>query len=266
MSPISTRRLPVLASISESLLFGASHARTLLILALPFLVLQYVLLQFTKPSADYLPLLMWQYWAVVGISMLTGVVVAVSVHRQFLQSPERQVPLRWGAAETRYALGLLKLTLILVIPTVLYVLVVVGALTAVFSNWNIESFSVEQPLLALPIIWLGMLPLWYLWVRMTLILPSAAVNLQPAVSLSESMDLTSGNGWRLVAVTAAPLLAFGMLDVLFQVTVPTVVYWWCQPLIVSVNTVLGVILVSVSFKHLNSQRYLNTEPEDAVAA
>lgn len=268
MSSAPTRRLPVFALITESLRYSVSHARALLILALPFLVVQYLLLQFTKPSTDYLPILSWQYWVVVGIALLAGIVVAVSVHRQFLQSPDRQMPLRWGKAETRYAWGLLKLALIMIIPTVLYILVVVGILAAVFSNWNIQSFSVEQPLLALPLIWLGMSPLWYLWARMTLILPSAAINQQPAVTLSGSMALTRGNGWRMVAVTAVPLLALGMLDILIQMSLPTIVYWWLQPLFVSVHSVLGVVLVSVSFKQLYDERYLNAEPEnnDVVAA
>lgn len=266
MSSAPTRRLPVFASITESLRFSVSHARALLILALPFLVVQYVLLQFTKPSTEYLPVLSWQYWVVVGISLLAGVVVAVSVHRQFLQSPDRQMPLRWGRAETQYAWSILKLVLIMIFPAFLYVLVVVGIFAAAFSNWNVGTFSVEQPLLALPLIWLAMLPLWYLWARMTLILPSAAINQQPAVSLSDSMELTSGNGWRMVALTAMPLLALGMLDILIQMSLPTVVYWWLQPLIVSVHSVFGVILVSVSFKQLYDERSLSVESNETVIA
>lgn len=262
MSSVPARRLPVFSLITDSLRYSVSHARALLILALPFLVVQYGLLQFTKPTTEYLPVLSWQYWVVVGVALLAGVVVAVSVHRQFLQSPDRQMPLRWGKAETRYAWGLLKLTLVMIVPSVLYALVLVGILAAVFSNWNIESFGVEQPLLALPLIWLMMLPMLYLWARMTLILPSAAISQQPSVTLSGSMALTKGNGWRMVAVTVAPLLAFGMLDILIQMSLPTVVYWWLQPLIVSVNTVLGVVLVSVSFKQLYDERQLNAESDE----
>lgn len=262
MSSVPARRLPVFALITDSLRYSVSHARALLILALPFLVVQYGLLQFTKPTTEYLPVLSWQYWVVVGVALLAGVVVAVSVHRQFLQSPDRQMPLRWGKAETSYAWGLFKLTLVMIIPTFLYVLVIVVFLTTVFSNWNIESFSVEQPLLALPLIWLAISPLWYLWARMALILPSAAIRQQPAVHLSDSMELTSGNGWRMVAVTMLPLLALGMLDLLIQVSLPAVAYWWLQPLIVTVNTVLGVVLVSVSFKQLYDERHLNTESDN----
>ncbi|WP_028669152.1 hypothetical protein [Saccharospirillum impatiens] len=250
MPAAANPRLPVVASITQSLGYCIDRARTLLVLVLPFLVLQYVLVQFTKPSFEYLPILMWQYWLVVGISLLMGVVVAVSIHRQFLQSPERQMPIRWGRAETRYAWAMLKLTLILILPVVFYVLIVVGLLAAAFSNWNIETFSVEQPLLALPVIWFCVLPIWYLWVRMTLVLPSAAIDQQPAVGISDSMELTSGNGWRMVAVTAGPLFAGGMLDTLLQVSIPPAIYWWLQPLLTCAMTVLGVVLVSVSFKQL----------------
>ena len=131
-----------------------------------------------------------------------------------------------------------------------------------YTRQEIINGALLNKKLALPLIWLMMLPMLYLWARMTLILPSAAISQQPSVTLSGSMALTKGNGWRMVAVTVAPLLAFGMLDILIQMSLPAVVYWWLQPLIVSVNTVLGVVLVSVSFKQLYDERQLNAESDE----
>ena len=138
-----------------------------------------------------------------GVSIFLYVAFAVAWHRKVLLSTEISTvvkTLRWGARQWRYLLMWLTVSVIAPAPVIALILLA----TALAGQ---EGLGLVPPVLVAAI-----LTTLFIYGRIVLLLPGAAVD-RP-LSIPASWSLTTGNGWRMVGIAFLPLLPVALVKLL----------------------------------------------------
>ena len=138
-----------------------------------------------------------------GVSIFLYVAFAVAWHRKVLLSTKISTVgknLRWGARQWRYLLLWLTVSVIAPAPVIALILLA----TAFVGQ--------EELILVPPVLVAAILTTLFIYGRIVLLLPGAAVD-RP-LSIATSWSLTTGNGWRMMGIVFLPLLPVALVKLL----------------------------------------------------
>ena len=133
------------------------------------------------------------YWAFTAM-------FAVSIHRIVLLSPD-SLTNPWGVYLDRYVL---RYMLYLLLIAFLFTFMTLGLALVIMPAGAVASTI--TPFLLLAALWVLML---YWMARIHLVLPAQAVG--DPLGIVEVLQMTKGNGWRLVVATFVPILVISIL-------------------------------------------------------
>ena len=190
-------------------------------------------------------------WGVMGINFVVGTMFVITIHRVVLleQTNVSMAGTSWSGKEWKfvaYSLGfyfLISLTTIL--PMVLLFLGGHNLMMLILMNQVSIYFSM----------FLFILMIGYLSVRLSLLFPAIAVE-EGKASFGWAMNLSSGNGWRLmILLFVAPLLIAYIIPKFYGIS------FMINVLLEMVKIVLSIFeitLLSVSFQYLSDFKEKDT--------
>ncbi|MFT6094588.1 MAG: hypothetical protein ACJA2Q_002493 [Pseudohongiellaceae bacterium] len=245
-------RLPIKAIFTESIGLTWQRKAELLRLAWPYLTAIFIATAFTSQISGTTEQLIASL-----VITITGAPGIVSCHRVFLLRHDEVLQLsaiRWSQRETSYlrkALGLGFLMLLFLTP------VLVGSYLLIFTG----NFPSELTGLGIqPLILIIAFPGFYIVSRYSIILPATA--LDEIRSARWAWRMSSGNGWRLVALIAfTPIIFNSLLNRLLNLIGEFLIVNLFYASTLTVLTVFEVCLISLSYAWLVT----NNNAEDNVA-
>lgn len=207
--PHNTVPLPVFATLAKAFQRPFQYLNDLFLLTYPFILMSLALAVFPYNYEqmidgnwfdDRTHQMLALLWLALWLGYLaTGVMAAVNCHRLYLNKSEKRASLKafaFSSREWRYigwSILLAVLTILLVIPF--------GILAAL-----VVDFAEETTFTTGILTYVIMMPAFYLMARWLVCLPATSLGLVQ-ISLSWCMELSRGNGLRLMAlVMIVPML------------------------------------------------------------
>ena len=255
--------IPVISLFVQALTLPVKHWLALLKVSSPFILcsLLAIAAHYIEPTIFFnKSTLISPFAMVLGLaSLITLIMAIVGCHRIFLLGPtetEQTRPFRWTGNEFRYALWWLAVTVLFAGSGILYAFIFTSA-TELTTPLNSEYPFISSIIMAL-----FMLPLYIVFVRVTVVLPAAAIG-KANIGFGWAWHFSSNNSWRLVALLG--ILPF-ILNLISD-QIPLVNDLWLNLLKGAIWLITGVIsiaLLSLSFDALSELEAQREEQQNAI--
>ncbi|NQZ09131.1 MAG: hypothetical protein HRT35_18390 [Algicola sp.] len=242
--------IPVISLFVQALTLPVKHWLALLKVSSPFILCGLFAISVYNISPSMFiskSILISPIAIVLGLaSLITLIMAIVGCHRIFLLGPtetEQTRPFRWTGNEFRYALWWLAMTVLFAGFGMLYVFIFTSAtslVTPLISEYQFIS-SIIMALL--------MLPLYIVFVRVSVVLPAAAIG-KANIGFGWAWNYSWNNSWRLIVLLG--ILPFTMNLISDQL--PYVDSLWFNLLKGAIWLITGVISIaalSLSFHALS---------------
>jgi len=266
---MNTIRLPVIPIFLEALLLPIKHFSTLLKYIIPFFIIVGFIFISSMHFFDFSYGIQPNFMIVILFFLafiITLAIMAIGSHRTFLGAKSTETQ-RWFVIVPRYIGGLIALALcslifslgIALVQVILSIMIAAlgdGDTASIINTGFMTTQSISLNLLNINGIFiifislLGEVLLGYMLSRYLLILPAKAMDSHQR-TLSDSWNLSRGNGWRLmILVNLIPAL-MGVIFALLMISIGTSAFSILVMIVIILYTsIITIGLLSLSYQFL----------------
>lgn len=195
----------------------------------------------------------------IVLSVAAYVFYEISIHRLILLGDEsipRYGMVKWTWRETRFLLWFMAISILLAIVfLILFMLLSVFILP--FANSDSREYVLNI------VYFMALIPVIYLFYRLSLILPAVAVDEPP--NFGSTWDLGGKNGWRLVLVVSIFPAVLTLTRSVIPIQGLTIASYLLDQLIIFLNLTVGISALSVSYQALSTNGQDNRLQSDKPA-